>query len=214
MALKKKLVLCLIAVFGVSTLSVFAIGPFVSAQDQHFIPPHERGGRPNRPPRGQQPGQYPRNRVQADQPRFQRDLPNWWANEERTRKRQKRIKRGRAIARRLMNDPNAPASVRDRAQRLDSTLDRIETIERELQQERAAFLRKHEAQRQELRDLRDRMERIRQNLKAAREQAKAKHLPKLQELKRSTEEAESQAQELRQHYLGLRGQRPGRFGHE
>ena len=207
MALKKKFVLCLVAVFGMGTLSVFATGPFVSAQGPNFIPPHERQGRPNRPPVGQRqrPGQLPRERMRGDQPRFQRDLPNWWANKEQARKRQKKLKRGRAIAQRLMNDPNAPASIRDRAQRLDSTLDRIETIEQELRQERQAFLQAHKPEREELRRLRNRIEQILQDLRADREEAKAKNLSKLQALEQSTEEAEAQAQELKRHYRGLSG---------
>ena len=114
------------------------------------------------------------------------------------------------MARRLIHDPNTSAAIREQAQRLDSTLTRIEDLERELRNKREEFLLQHQAERAELRELKERMERIRQNLKAAREQAKADNLTKLHEIKRSTQEARTLAQELRSHYRRQHDRRPDR----
>lgn len=218
MAIKRKRTLRLIAVLSIGAVSVLAPGPSFVARAQNFLPPQRQEGqtgRPNQPnqlragPR-QGPDQFPRD----DQPRRQRDRPKWWANEQRAQQRQQRLQRGREIARRLMNDPNAPASIKERAQRLDSTLIRVEDLERELQHARAAFLRQHQGERAELRGLKERMDRIRQDLKAAREQAKADNLSKLQEIKRSTEEARTLAQELRGYYRQQRTPRPYRYEDE
>ena len=217
MALKNKCVRYLIAIFGISVLSILVPNPFLSAQGQNFIPPYEQRDLTDRPPMGrrQRPGQFQRGRMQGgSQPHLQRDHPKWWANEQRAQKRQRRIRRGREMARRLMNDPNAPASIRERAQRLDNVLTRMEDLERELQNERKAFLQKHQAEREELRNLKERMEIIRQGLIAAREQAKADNLHKLQEIERSTKEARTLAQELRRHYRRQRGQQSDRSGEE
>ena len=110
----------------------------------------------------------------------------------------------------MIYDPNSSAAIREQAQRLDSTLIRIEDLERELRNKREEFLLQHRAERKELSELKASMERIRHNLKAAREQAKADNLAKLHEIKRSTQEARTLAQELRRHYRGQRERRPER----
>ena len=208
-------------VFSIGILFVLITGPFFSAGGQNFLPPqnqHNQLDRPDRLERQEyleQPHQtyatrrqrsspFPHADIRDDRPRPQRNHPRWWSDKQRTRQRQRRLQQARELARRLIYDPNTSAFIRERAQRLDSTLTRIEDLERELGNKRGEFLLQHQAEREELRELKARMERIRQNLKAAREQAKADNLAKLQEIKRSTQEARTLAQELRRHYRSQR----------
>ncbi len=208
-------------VFSIGILFVLTTGPFFSARGQNFIPPQNQQNqpewleRPNRTyaaPR-QRPSPFPHDDIRGDRPRPQRDRPRWWSDEQRTRQRHRRLQQAREMARRLIYDPNSSAAIREQAQRLDSTLIRIEDLERELRNKREEFLLQHRAERKELSELKASMERIRHNLKAAREQAKADNLAKLHEIKRSTQEARTLAQELRRHYRGQRERRQDRRDH-
>ncbi len=211
-------------VFSMGILAVLTAGPFFSARGQNFIPPQNRPNqqgsqehleRPNptyTAPR-QRPSPFPRDDIRDDRPRPRRDRPRWWSDEKRTRQRQRRLQQAREMARRLIYDPNTSAAIREQAQRLDSTLTRIEDLEQELRNKREEFLLQHQAERRQLRALKERMERIHQNLKAAREQAKADNLAKLHEIKRSTQEARTLAQELRRHYRGQHQRRQDRRDH-
>jgi len=106
----------------------------------------------------------------------------------------------RNIARRLLEDPNTPAEVKAKAQRLADLLDQRERLETQLIGKRQDFLRAHRQELDELRQLRERAEISRQNLRSSREKAIAENLPKIQEMRRLTEEARQTAQELRQQY--------------
>ena len=205
--------------FSIGILFVLTTGPFFSARGQNSLPPQnqpkqqewlERPHQTYAAPR-QHPSPFPHDDIRDDRPRPQRDRPNWWSDKKRTRQRQRRLQQAREMARRLILDPNSSAAIREQAHRLDSTLTRIEALERELRNKREEFLRQHQAERAELRELKARMERIRQNLKAAREQAKADNLAKLHEIKRSTQEARTLAQELRRHYRGQHERRQDRI---
>ena len=211
-------------VFSIGILGVLTAGPFSSARGQNFLPPQNQLDRPEwlerqeyleRPkqtyaaPR-QRPSPFPHDDLRGDRPRPQHDRPRWWSDEQRTRQRHRRLQQAREMARRLIYDPNSSAAIREQAQRLDSTLIRIEDLERELRNKREEFLLQHRAERKELSELKASMERIRHNLKVAREQAKADNLAKLHEIKRSTQEARTLAQELRRHYRGQRERRPDR----
>ena len=211
-------------VFSIGILGVLTAGPFSSARGQNFLPPQNQPNQLDRPEWLEQPHQtyaapwlhpspFPHDDIRGDRPRPQRDRPNWWSDKKRTRQRQRHLQQAREMARRLIHDPNSSAAIREQAQRLDSTLTRIEDLERELRNKREEFLLQHQAERAELRKLKERMERIRQNLKAAREQAKADNLTKLHEIKRSTQEARTLAQELRSHYRGQHQRRQDRRDH-
>ena len=125
--------------------------------------------------------------------------------EQRRAMRQQRLDRARAMARRLLEDPNTPAEVKTKARRLDDLLTKREDLERNLQGKRQDFLQAHRQQLEELRQLRERADTIRQNLRAAREKVIAENLSEIQEMRRVTQEARTTAQDIRQYYRGMRG---------
>ena len=122
--------------------------------------------------------------------------------EQRRQQRQQRIERARNMARRLLEDPNTPAEVKTKARRLDELLDQRGKLEAHLTGKRQDFLRAHQQELDELRQLRERAEILRQNLRSSREKAIVENLPKIQEMRRLTDEARETAQELRQQYQG------------
>jgi hypothetical protein len=127
--------------------------------------------------------------------------------EQRRALRQQRLDRARTIARRLLEDPNTPADVKTKAQRLNELLTKRENLEHNLQGKRQDFLQAHRQELEELRQLRERADVIRQDLRAAREKATAENLSEIQEMRRVTQEARETAQEIRQYYRGRRGGR-------
>lgn len=120
--------------------------------------------------------------------------------EQRREIRRQRVERARQMARRLLDDPNTPADVKAKARRLDSLLTERDALENDLVAKRQGFLRNHQQELDELRQLRERAEILRQNLRSSREKAIAENLPKIQEMRRLTDEARQTAQELRQQY--------------
>jgi len=213
-------------VLTIGILFVLTAGQFFPVRGQNFLPPQNRHNQLDRQeylaqpyqtyatPQ-QRPSPFPHDDIRDDRPWPQRDHPRWWSDKQRTRQRQRqrRLQQAREMTRRLIYDPNTSVFIRERAQRLNSTLTRIEDLERELGDKRREFLLQHQAEREELRELKARMERIRQKLEAAREQAKADNLAKLQEIKRSTQEARTLAQELRRHYRSQRERQQDRQDH-
>jgi len=101
---------------------------------------------------------------------------------------------------RIRTDHTAPSEIRNRADRLEELLTRIDELESQLRAERQNFLRTHQEERNDLRRLRDRMEQIRHQLRSAREDAKIRNAGRLEELNRTINNARIQAQELRKYY--------------
>ena len=135
-------------------------------------------------------GNRPRRRAGFLEERF----------EQRREIRRQRIEHARQMSHRLLDDPNTPAEVKEKARRLDGLLTEHDKLEDELVAKRRDFLRDHQQELDELRQLRERAEVLRQNLRSSREKAIAENLPKIQELRRLTDEARKIAQELRQQY--------------
>jgi len=112
------------------------------------------------------------------------------------------------MAQRLLDNPNTPNEVKDKARQLTELLSKREALLRDLNSKRQSFIQEHGQDLDELRQLRDRGEVIRQRLRAAREKVIADNLPTIQEMRRTTQEAFDTALNLRTYYRQRwRGQR-------
>lgn len=127
--------------------------------------------------------------------------------QQRREERHRRLERARAMVDHLLASPNVSAEVKTKARRLSDVLDKHERLERQLEEKRQAFLRNHQPEIDELRQLQERAERLRSKLRSAREQAMNDNRSDLQEMRRTTQEARDLALELRQQFQEQRRQK-------
>jgi hypothetical protein len=111
-----------------------------------------------------------------------------------------RMERAREIAQKLLENPNTPNEVKDKARQLTELLAKRERLAHDLDGKRQDFLRDHGQDLAELRQLRERGEVIRKRLRAAREKVASDNLPAIQEVRRTSQEARNTAAALRRYY--------------
>jgi hypothetical protein len=190
--------------FSLPVLTLFLAGitpalaqPIRPGGEEQFIAPKPPLS-PEIPGGGAQEGAFPRFRRR----------PGREGRPESREEQRRLLERARDMAQRLLDNPNTPNEVKDKARQLTELLSKREALLRDLNSKRQSFVQEHGQDLDELRQLRDRGEVIRQRLRAAREKVIADNLPTIQEMRRTTQEARDTALNLRTYYRQLwRGQR-------
>jgi len=180
--IRNKLLLFLLLTLCLTEIRPALAQPFQRQGEQQFIPRSSEDG----------------------EPRFRRKLRRE-GMAQRREQQNRRLERARAMAQKLLQDPNTPEDVKAKARCLDELLTKRERLQQEVESKRQDFLGAHSQDVEGLRRLREQGEPYRQNLRTAREKARADNQPLIQEMRRTTQEAREIAQDLRQQYRGQHG---------